>query len=518
MLALLVAAAVAPSAWLAWSFRDLPHFGAYHDDGIYLVTAKSLAEGRGYRILSFPGEPYQTKYPPLYPAILAILWNIVPRFPANLPWFALLSWVFYLAFLYACWRAFRQFGFGPATRAVLTAVAASTPAVTYFSAMLMPELLFCAVLLAALAAAERPEPRWAFAAGILGGLAFLLKALALPLAATVPLWHVFKRRRTSAGAFLAGMAPFVAGWFWWVKEHVTDTTDTITLYYTQYLRYHFHIGAWDNQLLVSWKNLGLFFTEFGRLLVVDLPESQWGIHLARLLTAAAIAGLVRLVREGKFLQYVVFGGAFFLQLLVWHYPPNERFLFPIFPLMLAGLYREVTNLACALVRAWRTGLAANRVVAAAFAGLLLAVVGLAAVRNGTALLRTCPDMNRQYRELHSSRIADYRWMAANFSPGDRVMAYDDPVLFLYTGFQSGRLTITPMQFYRQDWEKTYQTLKSLPELARRHGMRQVYVIPRSDFRGELSGAERERAVRTVRGLDELIPLHASAHGTVYSLR
>ncbi len=49
----------------------MPHLGFYHDDSIYWVSARSLATGDGYRIESLPGEPYQTKYPPLYPALLA---------------------------------------------------------------------------------------------------------------------------------------------------------------------------------------------------------------------------------------------------------------------------------------------------------------------------------------------------------------------------------------------------------------------------------------------------------------
>jgi len=56
----LVLLALAPAAHLAWVAREMPHFGHLHDDSIYFVCAKSLAEGRGYRILSLPAEPYQT--------------------------------------------------------------------------------------------------------------------------------------------------------------------------------------------------------------------------------------------------------------------------------------------------------------------------------------------------------------------------------------------------------------------------------------------------------------------------
>jgi len=58
--------------------------GVFHDDGIYLSTAKALAEGQGYRLINLPHAPFQTKYPPLYPALLAILWKLYPTFPDNL--------------------------------------------------------------------------------------------------------------------------------------------------------------------------------------------------------------------------------------------------------------------------------------------------------------------------------------------------------------------------------------------------------------------------------------------------
>jgi hypothetical protein len=58
--------------------------GVYHDDGIYVSTAKALAEGQGYRLINLPEAPVQTKYPPLYPALLAIIWKLCPTFPDNL--------------------------------------------------------------------------------------------------------------------------------------------------------------------------------------------------------------------------------------------------------------------------------------------------------------------------------------------------------------------------------------------------------------------------------------------------
>src|SRR5260370_37240054 len=103
--------AIAPSAYLAWSYRAMPHLGYYHDDSLYFVSGKSLAAGNGYGISSLPGEPYQTKYPPLYSALLAIVWKIDPSFPSNLPIATLLAWLLLPAYLAMVWLFVRQLDF-----------------------------------------------------------------------------------------------------------------------------------------------------------------------------------------------------------------------------------------------------------------------------------------------------------------------------------------------------------------------------------------------------------------------
>src|SRR5580700_10867791 len=60
-----------------------PGVAYYGDDATYIVTAKAIAEGHGYRIISSPDAPPQTKYPPIFPALLACVWVIVPDFPEN---------------------------------------------------------------------------------------------------------------------------------------------------------------------------------------------------------------------------------------------------------------------------------------------------------------------------------------------------------------------------------------------------------------------------------------------------
>jgi hypothetical protein len=65
--------------------------GVFNDDGIYLLTAKALAEGQGYVYPHLPGTPPAIHYPPIWPMLLAAAWKIAPAFPANIGWFKLIN-------------------------------------------------------------------------------------------------------------------------------------------------------------------------------------------------------------------------------------------------------------------------------------------------------------------------------------------------------------------------------------------------------------------------------------------
>src|SRR5579884_410890 len=67
-----------------WLCRDQPLLGDNYDDAVYWSSARSLANGDGYRVPTLPGDPWQVKYPPLYPAWLSLAWRLNPQFPRNL--------------------------------------------------------------------------------------------------------------------------------------------------------------------------------------------------------------------------------------------------------------------------------------------------------------------------------------------------------------------------------------------------------------------------------------------------
>src|ERR1700732_4302690 len=92
-----------PSLNFLWRERDMPEFGYLHDDGLQYLTARSVAQGNGYRIQSLPENPAETKYPPLYPLYLSIVWKINPNFPSNLNQATFFCWAAYVAMLALSW-------------------------------------------------------------------------------------------------------------------------------------------------------------------------------------------------------------------------------------------------------------------------------------------------------------------------------------------------------------------------------------------------------------------------------
>src|SRR6185503_19369346 len=91
---------------------------------------------------------------------------------------------------------------------------------------------------------------------------------------------------------------------------------------------------------------------------------------------------VRMVRRGIAVDYATFGLLSLGILAVWHYPPNERFVLPLFPLLLAGLVTEIEHLWGMLRKALRHKDASQRVVAVMFtagmAAFFAAAIGLQA--------------------------------------------------------------------------------------------------------------------------------------------
>ena len=206
----------------------MPQFAETHDDSIYYVAAKGIATGAGYRVLSLPSEPFQTKYPPGYPFFLSLVWLIEPTFPANLTLVTALNWLIFPVFVALSYLWLRR-----TRRALLsTALIALNPYVILFSTYLMSELLFGCLVLISLLLSRR-----AVLAALVGAAAYLVRTggLVLAVSGTFCLW--LEGRRKEAFQLAAVFLPFVVAWMIWAKMHQAAGTDIVTLYYTNYFGY-----------------------------------------------------------------------------------------------------------------------------------------------------------------------------------------------------------------------------------------------------------------------------------------
>src|SRR5688500_3651675 len=56
--------------------------GRLYDDVVYLSVGKSIADGHGYRSAHLVGTPVHVKFPPLLPAVYAVLWRALDTLDA----------------------------------------------------------------------------------------------------------------------------------------------------------------------------------------------------------------------------------------------------------------------------------------------------------------------------------------------------------------------------------------------------------------------------------------------------
>lgn len=475
--AVLLACALLPAARLLWQARDMPHLGAAHDDQYYWITAESLAQGTGYRTLSGPGNPYHTYYPPLYPALLSLVWIIDPAFPHNLELAALANWCFLPLFVMTVYDYLRRTGLGWLAwpGAALMAV---SPIVVISSQRLMTELLFGSILLVTLTTLERAaEARGiglTMIAGLLASAAYLTRTAGLVLifAGALAL-SVIYRRHLRAVVFAAVSAPSVVAWSWWAHLHSSPGFEQSTATFSSYSDVFFAGLDWKSHLAAALKNAVALTTTSPRMLLFIAPDWLcWGLDIA------IVAGVVALFRGGTSRTYAVFAAAYVAALIVWTFPPDERLMLPLLPLIVASLM----NLTCTTARqiAKPPGSRSRTAVAAslAYVGIASYAVLFASVADYVFLGRVLPRFNDQeHKERARDRLAE-DWILAN-TARDAGIVSDRPVaLYLDTGRRGGSPDLPTPDWYKSPDYRTEDWLLSIPVYLRAHALRYVLIRDR----------------------------------------
>jgi hypothetical protein len=495
LLPLLWLLALLPAAWLAVAFAGVPHLGVFHDDAIYAVGAKAWAEGHGHKLLSLPGAPWQTKYPPLYSLLLAIPWKLHPEFPRNLNGLLVLSWLWLPALGLASRVVFEDLGFSIRWSRLLACAVVINPLVSYFAVSLMPEVMTATLMMAALAMAHRGK---ALSAGLLSALAVLTKTSAAPLLLSIPALMLWRKQPRAALRFAASAWPASAAWLLWAALHrAPGAAGDYYLDYLGFYRANHSIGDLPSILAA---NLPVMVMGAGRLLAFVASYDGWANYVT---TLAGLASLLSLFRIAKpFTHYHAFTVLFLLQLAVWNFTPHERFLLPVLPLLIAGLgaeFRRMPSMSPVMRPA----------VALAAAGLL--------VLNARGTFLELPKIARDWRQRQAHLAPAYSWIRGT-TPGDaRFAAADDALLYLHTGRHARGMHFPTRFFYSGDRQQITGYFSDLSGFQHLWQLPYALILDR-DHEMDLSPQETAARARQARSAPGSATLYNAGGATIRKLQ
>ncbi len=159
--------------------------------------------------------------------------------------------------------------------------------------------------------------------------------------------------------------------------HAAWLGSDVDLLYRLHHGYQFLNVGLDNLPVVLWKNLDQVLYGMGALVLPKVADLLPVKILTQVIAVAMIMGVVRLARKGIAVEYALFGLISVGILVVWHFPPNERFVLPLFPLLLAGLVAELEHIWQMLRAGFRHKDFSQRAAAGLMAAAALLIFGAA---------------------------------------------------------------------------------------------------------------------------------------------
>lgn len=517
----IVAVSLMPALWMLASNRDIPMFGFYQDDGLFLIGAKSLSQQGSFRILSLPGEPFQTKYAPLHSALLSLIWSADSSFPGNLELVSIYQGLVFVAMIGMCGLLFREFRFSPLESAGLCAFLALSPWTIYWATVPVSDYLFTALMAAAFVALHRsagaPGKAWLAGAALLTSAAFLTKSAGLLIVPAAALGMGLRRAWGRLGLYLAMVTPPAAGWLLWTASHRVVTSEPILWYYTDYLGAFFKTGGVAALPEIIPSNLLSMMATVGEAVIHDLSDSLPGRFLSILLLVASVTGAFRIRKRAGRSEYPVFCGLLAATLLIWNYSPNARLMLPLMPLAAMGMYLEGVKFARLLRGAFAGPDRGNRAAAYVIAAGAAACCIYGVSWNARFLFTGMPAMleaGRQ-RNLESRKVLD--WCRDELPASSVLLAANDSMVYLYTGLKSVRPVPNSVAFYTGDREDMLANFTGFDDVQRGFGITHVLLGPDMDL-SSYSREDREYISRLLRSKLPPHPLYSAGGFELYEVQ
>lgn len=451
-------------------------FGAYHDDGVYVTTAKALATGQGYKITSLPYEPAQTKYPPFYPFLLSLIWRVYPHFPENLTWMMLLSAGATLAFLALSYQYLVRKRYAGRWQALLVvALAAVNWRTIVLATSLYSEMVYALLAVLALHMAEEYERRdqsktAGVLLGVVIGLAFMTRSIGLTLLIAVAGYYVLRRQWKRALIPVAVGGLFVVGWLMWCHAHKTDAEGINVAYYTSYFGHIGHVisslqaqNSTSTLVVLSEllaRNLFMFTVISPMVLVLGI-DYIWAQYFG-FVSLFVLAGFIRQMKSdlGVLHIYII---CYIIMAAFVPFPSYDRYLMSLLPFVLLFLIAETGRLTVLIRDELSRNARAIRKASAILIGLALLI------SIGAVLYNYSSEIYRRVGEAPSQKIAGpavadveaIEWINAHTNSSDVLICYHDAVYFLYTGRKTDRSLPMREWFYWQEEQNSMEMVEGL---------------------------------------------------------
>lgn len=460
-------------------------FGTYHDDGIYVTTAKAVATGSGYRIISLPDEPLQTKYPPFYPSVLSLIWRAYPEFPANLTWMMLLSVIATIGYLLATYKylitndyALRWQAFAVVT---LTALNWRT---MILATSVYSEMMFSFLAIAALHFAEKQERAKrpsliSILGGVFVGLAFLTRSSGFALLISLAMYQLIRRKSKKPLLIIIVSSLFVIAWIVWCYVNRSTADGVNVPYYTSYLG-HLNQVVNDLQAQSGSSRATVFLDMAVRNLVggilVSVPLVSAGLTynaftgLSAPIVAAAlcaaflclvliVTGFGRSLRKGIRLLHLYIVTSLGLYLFWLPDVSYDRFLMPLLPFFLLFLVRELCVIVSLAVVGLRSHEKSRRISGIFIALVAIFVAGIIVYGNGSGTYSSFLSL-RASAARAADDVTAISWINEHSDSSDVLICYRDPKYFLYTGHKAVRSFPMTEGF---SWEDDQQSIEKLSQ-------------------------------------------------------
>jgi hypothetical protein len=454
------------------AFFSAPNIiGLFHDDGIYAVVAKALSEGNGYRIISLPGDPYQTKYPFLYSYLLSWAWSINPHISEVIPLLHFANAFFYFASLLLAYDLYVRNSNGGKSDALLYVFLIGANA-WVFSTTSYPlsDIPFMAACLCCLALSNpadscltRTKAIVLLSASV--GIAFMLRQAGAALILAGLVHFLLSGKRKEFYLFVATLGCLIVPWLFWQAMHGSGAVNNpLFAYYQSYETPAFFLAASNPAAAfqIIWDNL--------RYLILSVDQMILRLHIVPALRFVIyplmLWGLVSIMRG----QTIFFNGFLLFYsglILSWPFHP-ARYSMPLVPVLLLSLFHGV-HAATACVRS-RTTTAWSATIVPMVVRIPIAIVVL--LITGWLWGYVHVDRNKHLAVWGGFRTSyswtgfneTFSWIQQNTQKDDVLASAYDPMYYLYTGRKAVRPWVHRPETYFYPYGNATPDLGSVEEI------------------------------------------------------